>query len=366
MKVLVTGANGLVGANLVRELLARGHDVRALVRLKSDLRSLNGLEVEKVFGDVLEPHSLAGAVRGREVLFHAAAIFSYWNHTADELKRLAVRGTLNVVSAGRRARVRRVVLTSSSVVFGSSTQRQIRDENSAFVETDAYSISKAAQEEAGFARAAHLGVELVAVCPGMCLGPHDYRLGPSNALLCSYLKDPWKLTWPGGCNIVSVQDVARGHLLAAEKGVPGQRYILGSENLEWRAIHEIISELCGTDVPKFTANHTSSYLAATAQELIAAFTRRSPLSTRTQAKMVGRYYWYSHARAAKLGYAPRPARAAIADAAAWLLSSHHIPMSLRASLSPSREVYAAWEAYRAEEERLRDVGAVHNNYRKLP
>jgi dihydroflavonol-4-reductase len=357
MKTLVTGANGLVGANLVRELLVRGHDVRAFVRLKSDLRSLKGLEVEIIHGDVLQPDSLRRAARGCEVLFHAAAVFSYWNHTADELKKLAVQGTLNIVDAARRARARRVVLTSSAVVLGSSAERQVRDENSAFNETDAYSISKAAQEESGFANAAQLGVELVAVCPGMCLGPHDYRLSPSNALLCSYLKDPWKLTWPGGCNLVSVRDVARGHLLAAEKGVPGQRYILGSENLEWPAIHQMIAGLFGADAPKFTANHTWSYLAASAQEVIASFTRQSPLSTRAQAKMVGRFYWYSHARAVGLGYSPRPARAAMADAAAWLLSSEHIPMSLRASLNPLREVYAAWEEYHAEEERMQGVRA---------
>ena len=186
----------------------------------------------------------------------------------------------------------------------------------------------------------------------MCLGPHDYRLGPSNAIICSYLKDPWKLTWPGGCNLVSVRDVARGHVLAAQKGTPGQRYILGSENLEWPAIHQMIAELCGTDAPKFTANHTSSYLAATAQEFLAWVTRQPPISTRTQAKMVGRFYHYSHARAAaELGYAPQSGRAALADAAAWLLSSPHIPMALRAALRPAREVYAAWEVHREAEER---------------
>ena len=352
MRTLVTGANGLVGANLVRELLVHGHDVRALVRQNSDLRSLKGLTAETVVGDVLQPNSLAGAAEGCELLFHAAAVFSYWKHTPDDLKKVAVQGTINVVEAAYRAGARRVVLTSSSVVLGSSARPQVRDENSPFNETDAYSISKAAQEEAGFARAAQLGIELVAVCPGMCLGQHDYRLSPSNAILCSYLKDPWKLTWPGGCNLVSVRDVARGHLLAGQKGKPGQRYVLGSENLEWPAIHQMIAELLGTSGPKFTANHTSSYLAAAAQELIASLTRQPPLSTRTQAKMVGRYYWYNHARAADLGYKPRPARAALADAAAWLLSTPHIGLQLRASLTPSRDVYAAWEALQAEEERL--------------
>jgi len=353
MKALVTGANGLVGANLVRELLIGGHEVRAFVRQKSDRRSLDGLVVETVIGDVLDAESLKAAAQGCDVLFHAAAVFSYWNHSAEALKKIAVEGTLNAVNAAREAGVRRVVLTSSSVVLGSDTKKLVRDESSPGSETDAYSAAKAAQEESGFARAAQLGLELIAVCPGLCLGAYDYRLSPSNAIICSYLMDPWKLTWAGGCNLVSVRDVARGHLLLAKKGVPGRRYVLGSENLEWPAIHGLIAELCGASPSKHTANHTSAYLAATAQEFVSWLTRKPPLSTRTQAKMVGRYYWYSHKRAAAQGYTPRPAREALAEAIAWLLSTPHIPMTLRAELKPLGEVYAAWENLRAVEERLR-------------
>jgi dihydroflavonol-4-reductase len=358
MKALVTGANGMVGANLIRELLSKGHPVRAFVREKSDRRSLAGLDVETVFGDVLDSKSLAAAAGGCDVLFHAATVYAYWNHSAEELKRIAVQGTLNTLNAAHRAGVRRVVLTSSTVVLGSSAQRKLRDENSPFNETDDYAIAKAEQEEAGFERAAQLGLELVVACPGMCLGPHDYRLGPSNAIICSYLQDPWKMTWPGGCNLVSVRDVARGHLLVAEKGQPGQRYILGSENLEWPAIHRLISELAGVEAPKLTANHTSAYLAATAQEFISWLTRQPPLSTRTQAKMVGRFYWYDSARAGKLGYSPGSSRAALAEALAWLLSSPHIPMPLRATLSPAREVYAAWESHLEAEKRLQHSPAL--------
>ena len=352
MKALVTGANGLVGANLVRELLREGHDVRAFVRRKSDRRSLANLEMETVFGDVLDAASLGRAARGCDVVFHAAAVFAYWNHSAEELKNIAVEGTLNTVNAAHAADVGRVVLTSSTVVLGSSAEKLVQDEDSRGNETDAYAAAKAAQEDAAFARAAQLGLHLVAACPGMCLGAHDYRLSPSNALICSYLKDPWKLTWAGGINLVSVRDVARGHLLLAQKGVPGRRYVLGSENLDWPTVHETIAQLCGTSAPKYVANHTFSYLGATAQELFSWVARQPPLSTRAQAKMVGRYYWYSHQPAARLGYVPSPARAALAEAIAWLLSTPHIPMPLRAELQPTREVYAAWEKLCAAEEQL--------------
>lgn len=343
MKALVTGATGVVGANLVRELFREGWAVRALVRPNSDLRPLQGLEVETAQGDVLNRDSLDEAARGCDILFHAAAIFSYWSHRPEEVRKIAIDGTLNALHAAHRAGMRRVVLTSSTVVLGSDAEPRVRDESSRFNESDFYSLAKRAQEETAFAHGAQLDLQVVAVCPGMCLGAYDYRLSPSNAIICAYLKDPWKTTWAGGCNLVSVQDVAKGHLLAALHGAPGQRYVLGGENLEWSAIHRMIAEFCGCEKPRLTANHTSAYLAATAQEIFSCITRQPPLSTRTQAKMVGRYYWYSHARASELGYRPVSGRAALARAVAWLLSTPHIPLTLRAGLRLNAEVYAAWE-----------------------
>lgn len=335
MKAIVTGANGLIGANLVRELLADGHEVRAFVRASSDLRGLDGLDVEIVTGDVLRRETLVDAARGCDVLFHAAAVFAYWGFNVAQMEEIAVVGARNAVEAASTAGVSRVVLTSSSVVLGSSRERKVRDERCEMMEENPppYSKAKALQESAAFARAAELGVELVAVCPTMSIGAHDYRLGPSNAIICSYLADPFKITFPGGCNLVSVRDVARGHMLAAFRGHAGQRYVLGSENLEWTAIHEMISDLCGVPGPHFHANHTSSYLAATAQEIISFFTQTTPLTTREQAKMVGRFYWYSHKRAtAELGFKPRPAQRALAEAIAWLVQSTHISPALRATL----------------------------------
>lgn len=344
MRALVTGANGLIGANLVRELLAAGHEVRAFVRTTSNTSSLEGLEVETVYGDVLRPETIEAAAVGCDVLFHAATIFAYWGHTTDELEGTAVNGALNAVEAAKRAGVRRLVLTSSAVVLGSSTRPSVRDEDSPMNEKDPppYDVSKVAQERAAFDRADELGLDLVAVCPTVSVGPHDYRLSPSNALIITYLGDPFKMTYPGGCNFVSARDVARGHVLAAEKGTPGERYLLGSENLEWPDIHRAISELCGVPGPFFFANHTGSYLAAAAVEAFSFLTRKPPTTTRTQAKMIGRYYWYSHRKAAAaLGFNPRPVRRALAEAISWLAASPHVSRELRATLLLSREVYEA-------------------------
>ncbi len=355
MKALVTGSNGLIGANLVRELIGRGHRVRAFLRKTSDRRSLQNLPVEIVSGDILDLDSLCDAARGCDVVFHAAALFSYSGTTAAELERLAIEGTVNAVKAAHRGGVQRVVLTSSSVVMGSSNRPLVRNEEDRLDDEEPvpYIRAKELQERAAVNHADELGVDLVMVCPTVTVGPHDYRLGPSNGIIISYLNDISKATYPGGCNIVSARDVAKGHLLAAQKGNPGERYLLGSENLGWFAIHSMVAELCGVSGPGWQANHTVSLLAATAWELASKLTGTPPLTTRNQARMVGKYYWYAHEKAARLGYRPRPARTALAEAIAWLSASPHLSRQTRATLRLSREVFQAKKRLEIDEARVR-------------
>src|SRR5688572_27317267 len=127
MKALVTGATGVVGANLVRELRREGWAVRVLIRPNSDLRALEGLDVETAIGDVLQADSLEAAARDCDMLFHAAAVFSYWTHRPEELRKVAIEGTLNAIHAAHRAGLKRVVLTSSTVVLGSDSEPRVRD-----------------------------------------------------------------------------------------------------------------------------------------------------------------------------------------------------------------------------------------------
>ena len=220
MKALVTGATGIVGSNLVRALLRASHEVRVLVRPVSDARSLQNLPIERCEGDVLDPSSLLAAVKGRSLIFHAAAVFSYWGISADEQRELAEHGTRNVLEAARRASVRRVVVTSSSVVLGSTATRQVLDEASATddPEPSNYTRAKIGQEAAAFKTGEKLGVEVVAVCPTLVVGGFDYRLSPSNANIVNYLNDPFRSTFIGGCNIVAARDVAAGHITAAQRG----------------------------------------------------------------------------------------------------------------------------------------------------
>lgn len=343
MKILVTGASGLVGANVVRAALAAGHDVRALLRPTSDASALDGLPVERVEGDVLDAASMARALRGCEAAIHCAARFTYHGVSAAALREVAVEGTRRLIRAAAGAGVRRVVVTSSSVTCGYAAAPVALDESAQERATDRepYVQSKVEQERVAFEEGTEAGVEVVAACPAIAVGPHDARLSPSNAIIITFLRDPLRMAYPGGCNVVSVTDVARGHLLLLERGASGARYLLSSENLTWTELFRTVAELCGVRGPYVHAGHAGAYLAAAAEEWMARIAERPPLVTRTQARMVGRYYWYTHERAASLGYAPRPARAALAEAIAWLAASAHVSRELRTTLRLGREVYRA-------------------------
>ena len=339
---LVTGATGIVGAHVVRALLDAGHAVRVLVRPGSDRRAIDGLAVDVREGDVLDADSVLAAARGSDWVFHAAAVFAYSGLAAEAQSDLAVRGTRHVVQAARRAGARRVVVTSSSVTLGSTATAQVLDEDAVFAEPQpaAYTLSKVRQEQAAFDAGAQLGIDVVAVCPTLVIGGHDHRLGPSNANLVNYLNDPFRSTFLGGCNVVAADDVARAHLIAARRAQAGRRYVAGGANLRWEELHALVSELAGTFGPSLKLNHTAAYLAAASAEAAARLAGLRPMVTRDEARMACRFYWYSSARLAALGWQPRPARDALATALAWLIARGHVADAVVARLRPAPELEA--------------------------
>jgi dihydroflavonol-4-reductase len=343
MKALVTGAVGLIGSHLVRALLARDWRVRALVRETSRRDSLAGLPVEFAIGDVLNAdRDLDMACADCDVVFHGAAHFAYSGVDLATLHATAVAGTENMLAACARMGVSRVVVTSSSVVFGHRDAGTCIDETSGLARDDGeppYVAAKIAQHRRALELGAVLKLDVRLACPAMTLGPTTGRLGPSNGLIVAYLADPLGCTFPGGCNLVAARDVANGHALIAERGAPGESYLLGSENLTWQQIHGTIAELAGVAPPHLELNQTLSFLAATAEELRAAIGGRVPLSTREQAAMVGRHYWYSHHKAAAFGYAPVSARTALIEAVSWLATSPHVSREIRAGMHLASDIF---------------------------
>jgi dihydroflavonol-4-reductase len=343
MRTLVTGAAGLIGAHLVRVLLDRGHAVRALVRDDSRRDALAGMPVEIMAADLLNAgRELDLACAGCDVVFHTAAHFAYSGIAASKLHTTAVGGTETVLAACARMGVPRAVVTSSSVVFGYNDKTTGIDETAGLATGEGespYVAAKIAQHQRALALGAALRLDVRLACPTMTLGPTSARLGPSNGLIVAYLADPFGCTFPGGCNLVAARDVAAGHVLIAERGAANESYLLGSANLTWWQIHSAIAELAGVAPPRLELNQTLAFLAASGEELSAAMRGRAPLSTREQAAMVGRYYWYSHAKAAAFGYAPVPARAALIETISWLAASPHISREVRAGMHLADDIY---------------------------
>lgn len=335
MKIAVTGAAGLIGAQVVRAARAAGHPTTAVVRAGSRLDALAGVDAVQAHADVLGPRdALEAAFDGADTVIHCAANFAYGGDGAA-LHRLATAGTAAVIEAAAATGVRRLVVTSSSVVFGYSDDGTVIDESAGLADAagqPAYVGAKIAQDREALALATARGVELVLACPTMSVGGPATTLGPSNALIVAYVADATRSSFAGGCNIVSAADIGAAHVLLAARGTAGAHYLLGGENLLWHDIHALIGVLTGVGGPHGEIGARVAALAAGAEELRAQLSGRPALSSREQASMLGRYYWYDHRRAAALGYQPRSAVQALVEAVSWLAASPHISRAQRATM----------------------------------
>jgi dihydroflavonol-4-reductase len=241
----VTGGTGFVGANLVRLLLREGWRVRALVRPASNRGNLDGLNIELVEGQLAE-QVLAPAMRGADAAFHVAAHYSLWRRDRHAVLRGNVEGTRAVLAAARAAEVPRVVYTSSVAAIGVK-KHGLADENHQSPSgrmIGAYKLSKYLAEQEARA-AARAGQDVVIVNPTTPLGPWDRKPTPTGEILVRFLNGKMPVLVETGLNFVDVADVARGHLLAYEKGRTGERYILGGENLSLRALLQRVGSLGG-------------------------------------------------------------------------------------------------------------------------
>lgn len=340
MRALVTGATGLIGSYLIKLLIAKGNEVKAMVRITSNIQ-LIPTTTTIVYGDILDEESLGYAARDCDIIFHAAGAFAYWGYDNKKFIEDSRRGMENVIKAAGKNNIKKIIFTSSSVTIGASEKPEVLSEISVgnFDDAPGYVIAKIQQEEVAFSFGKKCGIEVVAICPTLTVGGPDYHLTESNRMIVNYIKDPYKSTWIGGCNIVSAGDIADAILLLAEKGEDGERYLAGSDNLSWLEVHSKISELCGLDGPYLTAMRTSSYLLSAMLELWYHVTGERPTSTREQAKMVGKYYWYSSQKLRRLGWYPKSSEAAIIEALSFLVSSDYVSPSLRATINLHAEIY---------------------------
>lgn len=339
VNVAVTGVTGMIGGAVARCFEECGHTVRGIARTSSVTA---GLPFDVAFAAMDDGAALRAALADCEIVVHCAAVYAYGTQNHAEVSSVNVDGTRVLMEAAKDAGVRRVVITSSSVTAGSSVAGAVHDEHRSIGHeySPPYFLSKVRQERAALQMAGE-DLEVVIACPTVVMGGPSSRLVPSNAIVLRYLLDFFRSTFPGGCNVVSLDDVAQAHLILAEEGVPGERYLVGSENLSWKTLHSLIADLAGVAGPRFEIPTAAAYLTSAAAEAWSRFAETEPLSTREEALTIGRFYWYSHDKIAALGYTPKPARAAVASALAWLLTSPQLPRWVREGMRPMPEVRAS-------------------------
>src|SRR5512147_1723353 len=328
MKVLVTGASGFVGAAIVRRLLAAGHDVRAMLRVGSPTDNIRDLEVETVAGDLLDHASLASAIRGCDPLFHCAADYRIWVPDPERMFRINVDGTRALMLAALEAGVRRVVYTSSVATLATATADRLGDETRSATPKDCigpYKRSKTLAEAEVAKLVAERDLPAVIVNPSTPVGPNDIKPTPTGRILIEAASGRMPAFVDTGLNVVHVDDVADGHLLALDKGRPGERYILGSENLTLAEILRRIAFMTGRRAPTVKIPHDVVLPLAAGAEFLARFTGREPFATRDGINLARKRMFFTSAKAeAELGYRPRPAGAALADALAWFRDNGYL------------------------------------------
>lgn len=317
---LVTGASGFVGSAVARALLARGERLRLIVREASPRTNLHGLDAEIVTGDLRDPHAVARAMQGVDSLFHVAADYRIWARDPKEIIRNNLATTQIVMDAALAAKVGRIVYTSSVATLKPVPQGAA-DEHAAASPGEAigaYKQSKTAAERLVESMVRASGLPAIIVNPSTPIGPNDVRPTPTGRIIVEAASGRMPAYIESGLNLVHVDDVAQGHLLAFDRGRVGERYILGGDDVPLGQMLTDIAQLAGRRPPFFAVPRAPLFPLAWANELRARIFGGEPFLTLDALRMARHNMYFTSAKAkAELGYAPRPYHQALADALAW-------------------------------------------------
>jgi dihydroflavonol-4-reductase len=319
-KALVTGASGFVGSAVTRKLAERGLAVRALVRRGSPREHLAGLDIEFVTGDLRDAASVRAAMAGARYVFHVAADYRLWARDPNEIVENNMRSTRIVMEEAQREGVERIVYTSSVATLRTGPHGEIFDESLNMDEAQAigaYKRSKLLAERVVVDMAVQ-GLPVVIVNPSTPVGPRDVKPTPTGRLIVEAAAGRVPAFVDTGLNMVHVDDVAEGHLLALERGRIGERYILGGQNAGLADILAIVARQTGRKPPRIKLPRAAVYPVALAAEAVARRTGREPFITVDGLKMSKNRMFFTAAKAEReLGYKARPYAEGIRDAIDW-------------------------------------------------
>jgi dihydroflavonol-4-reductase len=334
MKCFVTGASGFIGSNLVHELVARGHRVKALLRPESDTHGLYGAEFKRVTGDILDRPLLEREMEGCDWCFHVAATYQLWMRNYAPMYETNVEGTRNVLEAAGKVGCQKIVYTSTVGCIGLPKKVDGKYTPTTEIEpvsddqmTNHYKRSKFRAEGVAFDLVHKKGLPIIIVNPTAPVGPRDVKPTPTGQLIVDFLNRRLPAYLDTGLNWVHVRDVAVGHILAAEKGRFGERYILGNADGNWtmQEMLKTLEEITGIRAPKIRIPYWVAYRAAEINEMISFVTGNPPRAPLAGVRMAKYKMWFSPAKAIQyLGLPQTPPKQALADAVEWFRANDYV------------------------------------------
>lgn len=320
-RVLVTGANGHLGAHIVRELLQQGYEVVAMVRQGSNLKGLQGLDLAYSYGDVRDANAVRLAAQGCKAMIHTAAVYQTWSKNPNDIIASAIEGTRNAFAAAKATGLSKVVYTSSVNAVGyvaSPLQtRSAKDWNQDA--RNPYYVAKTQSEREALALSEQLEIPTVRICPGAIIGPLDFKTTPSSQILLNLLHGGQ--TWEGGLAWVDVRDVAAAHVAALQRSQPGQRLIASSHNLHYRDLAKHLEALVGIMPSHLAAPRWMALAIAQTMEWSASLRNSRPrFSVSETYENVQRYGFFDPQNTwTDLGLTPKPFQQTLADTLRWFL-----------------------------------------------
>jgi dihydroflavonol-4-reductase len=345
MRVLATGANGHLGANVVRSLLRRGYQVVPFVRRGADLRGLDQVGLDYAYGDVMDEHSLCTAAEGCDVMLHMAATYRYWMRDPANISLPALVGTRNAFAAAKAAGMRRMVYTSSNLAVGLSERpdKVLTHKDWNQNARNPYTIAKIESEREAWRLADKMGIEMIAICPTGLIGPYDYRVTPSSDTVRSLINGTAPL-YEGAINFVHVGEAAEVHAGAVEGGKPGERYITAGDNAPLSHYGEVIASLTGEKPFTLPGGRRALQFLASVSELASSITRSEPLLTRDLADEVGgRYMYYDCSNTTRdFGITFSGSEKVVSEGIRWLLKIGQIKPKLAVKLAERLPPDPSW------------------------
>lgn len=327
MTTLVTGATGFLGNHVARQLVSAGHSVRLLVRSTSNLALLDGLNAERVVGDLQDMASLDRAMKGVRRVYHVAADYRLWSRNPKEIYESNVEGTRRLLEIAGQAGVERVVYTSTVATIVVPTHGPLPNEETRATLSQMighYKRSKFLAELEAI-KAAAAGVPVVIVNPTAPVGPGDWKPTPTGRIILDFLNGKMPAYVDTGLNVVPVEDCAAGHLLAADKGRIGERYILGARNMTLKEILDALALITGRSAPRVRLPHAVALAAGYADELFSRLTGREPQIPVEGVKMSRhRMFVQSDKAERELGYRPGAVEPALERAVRWYVDQGYV------------------------------------------